>query len=111
VRELPADEPLAARLRVRRAAVALLLRRGERLADLLEKLTPLRDGDQKERMVADLDEELRVDLVIGQVRVGRRGGPGLGALPEAERSAHHLPRREHPVEAVERALVERRVVL
>jgi hypothetical protein len=76
----------------------------------LEERHALVRRDEEERVVAHLDEELRVDLVVRQVRVRRDLRPAL-ALPEAERAADRLGRGEDPVEPVERALVERRVVL
>ncbi len=45
------------------------------LVGRFEEALPLGHGDEKERVVAHLDEELGVDLVVGEVRVRlRRAG-------------------------------------
>ena len=69
--------------------------------------------DEEQRVVAHLDHQLRVDLLVGQVGVGVDPlAAGLAAVvSEAERAADRLLRREDPVEAVERPVVQRRVVL
>jgi hypothetical protein len=102
VRELAAQDPVA-EVFARRLAVLLA-------HHALEQLLALVDGNEEERMVADLDEELRVDLIVREVRV-RADLRALILLAEAEAAAHCLARREDPVEAVERALVDGRVVL
>src|SRR5580692_1241832 len=62
-------------------------------------------------MVAHLDDELGVDLVVAEVRIGRET-PAAGVLgTESQAPAHGLGRREHPVKPIERALVERRIML
>ena len=40
-----------------------------RAEELLEERAALRYREEEERMVADLDEELRVDLVVGEMGV------------------------------------------
>ena len=89
---------------------ALLLAGG--VVEALNQSAPLGDGEEEERVVAQLDDQAAVDLIVVEVGVGgARGGLALGALGEPERAAHRLPAGEDPVEAVERALFEGGVVL
>src|SRR5438045_1334154 len=75
---------------------------------------------EQERMIAQLVAQLGVDLLVGQVGervaarlpvVGRGPGARHRRAAEADPAGGDLLRREDPVEAVERALVQRGVVL
>ncbi len=78
--------------------------------ELVEQLLALVERHEQQRMIAQLVAEARVDRVVGQVRerVHRLEGR---MTAEADAGARALLRREDPREAIQRALVERRVVL
>ena len=77
----------------------------------LISVAPLRARQQQQRVVPHLVGDLRLDQLV--VEVGERllGAAGLEAAAEADAALGQLLRREDPVEPVERAFVERRVVL
>ncbi len=101
VRELAAQHPR--RRRLLRAGVGV---------HALEQALALGTRQQKQRMIAHLDEQPRVDVLLGQVRVAllAREHRARALAAEADRAAHRLFVREHPMKAVQRALVLRRVV-
>ena len=78
---------------------------------LADQLAPLAARQQQQRVVAHLVGDLRLDELVVEVRVGLLRAAVLEAAAEADAALGQLLRREDPVELVERALVERRVVL
>ncbi len=80
---------------------------------LVEQGPALAPGQEQDGMVPQLVDDLGLDQVVLEVGVALEGPAGLGraAAREADAGLGHPLRGEDPVEPVERALVERRVVL
>src|SRR5215211_2938933 len=63
-------------------------------------------------MVADLDEEARIDLFLVEVRVAGTGAPSSAPrATKANRASNRFLTREYPMEAIERSLIGARIVL
>src|SRR5690606_32307091 len=90
----------------RRAAVAACI--------AIEAIDELPAGglrQQEQGMVAHLDEQASVDLVVAQMRVARPLVGDALRTAEPDRPAERRLAREDPMEAVQGSLIARRVVL
>jgi hypothetical protein len=101
VRELAAEQP------IRRGFVGAGV-----FVKILDECPAFFEGQEEQGMIADLDDEAGVDLFLGEVRVALAfGALDLLVAGETDRAADTLLGGEDPVKTVERAFVERRVVL
>src|SRR5215831_2947755 len=84
------------------------LRRPDRL---LEKLSPLLAGEEKQRVVLHLARQAHFDVLDFEVGVGGELPVGSDPIGKTDRSLHQLLRGKNPVELVQRPGGQARVVL